>query len=123
MADEPQAEEQAEEQPADDLPEESHGNGITLDGLNSKVDSLIDAVKGLVTGGGSPAKRATKADEAAEVAEQVRTEVRKLGAEEKREAHHTGRLDQLEAAVKGLTEKAPVEYRRITTILWGDPDE
>jgi hypothetical protein len=123
VADEPQPEAPAEETPADDLPEESHGGGITLDGLNSKVDSLIDAVKGLVTGGASPKARATKADDAAEVAEQVRTEVRKLGAEEKKEAARTGRLDQLEAAVKGLVEKAPVEYRRITTILWGDPDE
>jgi hypothetical protein len=123
VADEPQPETAAEQSPEAELPEESHGGGVTLEGLNAKVDDLIGRLGDLLRGGQNPRARATKADDAAEVAEQVRTEVRKLGAEEKKEAARTGRLDQLEEAVKKLTERAPVEYRRITTILWGDPDE
>jgi hypothetical protein len=123
VADDTDAEQPAEETPDAGLPEESHGGGVTLEGLNTKVDDLIGKLADLLRGGQNPRARATKADDAAEVAEQVRTEVRKLGAEEKKEAARTGRLDQLEEAVKKLTERAPVEYRRITTILWGDPDE
>lgn len=123
MAETETAEPAAEDAPAEELPDESHGSGVTLDGLNAKVDALIDKVGDLLKGGASPKARASKADEAAGVAEQVRTEVRKLSAEEKKEAAKTGRLEQLEETIKKLTERAPVEYRRITTILWGDPDE
>jgi hypothetical protein len=103
--------------------QEDNGSGVTLEGVNDKVDSLIAKVEAFLKGGTTSKARTTKADEAAGVAEQVRTEVGKLKAEEKREAARTGRLDQLEAAVKKLAEKAPVEYRRITTMLWGDPDD
>jgi hypothetical protein len=103
--------------------EETGSGGISLDGLNSKVDNLIGKVEALLKGGTGTRSRATRADEAADVASQVRSEVGKLKTEEKREAARTGRLADLEATVKKLTEKAPVEYRRITTILWGDPDE
>lgn len=95
------------------------GSGISLDGLNSKVDNLIGKVEALLKGG---PKRTAKADEAADVAAQVRSEVGKLKTAEQAEAKRTGRMADLEAKVKQLTEVAPVEYRRITTLLWGDPD-
>lgn len=101
---------------------EDTGSGISLDGLNSKVDNLIGKVEALLKGG--PARsRASKADDAADVAEQVRSEVGKLRQAEKKEAARTGKIAELEETVKKLAERAPVEYRRITTVLWGDPDD
>jgi hypothetical protein len=102
--------------------EEDSGSGISLDGLNSKVDNLIGKVEALLKGG--PARsRASKADDAADVAAQVRSEVSKLNAAEKKEAARRGELESLKQTVQKLAEKAPVEYRRITTMLWGDPDD
>lgn len=101
---------------------EDTGSGISLDGLNSKVDNLIGKVEALLKGG-PKASRSSKADEAADVASQVRAEVGKLKTAEDKEKAHKGEIESLKATVKKLAEKAPVEYRRITSILWGDPDE
>lgn len=119
MADTETTEPEVEDQEESADAENSSSSGISLDGLNSKVDNLIGKVEALLKGG---PKRTTKADEAADVAAQVRSEVGKLKSADQAEAKRTGRMADLEAKVKQLTEVAPVEYRRITTLLWGDPD-
>jgi hypothetical protein len=118
-----QAQDPAEETEENEDPEDSGGDGVTLTGLNAKVDRLADMISNLLKGGGTKASRATKADDAADVAGQVRTEVERLRAEEERERKSSGKLAELEAKVAKITEKVPVEYRRITTLLWGEPDE
>jgi multidrug resistance efflux pump len=98
--------------------EDSGSSGLTLEGLNDKLDRVMELLKN----GASP-RRGTKADDAADVAAQVRSEVGKLRAAEKKDAAKQGELDSLRETVAKLAERAPVEYRRITTILWGDPDD
>ena len=95
-----------------------HG-GLTLQGLADKVDDLAEAVGRALKGGGS---RATQKDQSEAVAAQVREEVGKIADAEKRTKGREDRHSALEARVKVLEEKPPKEYRRITTILWGDDD-
>lgn len=91
----------------------------SLDELFAKIGALEKRL----TGQGSTPRRASKADEAADVGAQVKAEVAKLkqadDAEQRRRGN-AGRLADLEAQVKKLQEKAPVEYRKITKFLWGD---
>jgi uncharacterized protein involved in exopolysaccharide biosynthesis len=94
------------------------GNPDKVDRLEGKVDSLAEMVKKLLSGG-KPTQ--AKADEVSAVGQQVKDEVAKLQAEEKKQGRETAaskRLDALEAKIAGL-EKTPVEYRKITTFFWG----
>ena len=57
---------------------------------------------------------------------EVRAELGKLQAAEKRKAAAEGRSNQvaeLAAQVKKLTERKPREYRPITKFMWGDGDD
>lgn len=94
---------------------------LSIEAINAKLDEVMRKLSG---GARSPARGSAR-DDAADVGEQVKSEVRKLRAAEdarKRSDARDGRLADLEDKVKKLTEKAPAEYRKITQRLWGDPE-
>jgi hypothetical protein len=94
------------------------GDGdLSLAALNDKVDRLADLI------GNRPARsgRATKADDADDVARQVKDEVGKLKAHEDAQRQR-GELENLKAQVKKIAEKAPVEYRKVTRWMWGSDE-
>lgn len=93
--------------------------GSTLEKLEAKVDSLAEAVQKFLSG--NSGKRPSK-DEAAQVGEQVKQEVAKLSAAEKKNDRDSAlltKVEALEAKLAGM-EKTPVEYRKITRMIWGD---
>jgi hypothetical protein len=104
----------------DPVEPEGHA-GLTLDGLADKVDALADKVTAALTGR-PRAAGSTTAAEADEVAGQVRSELTKIKADDDRRQKTSDRIGQIEAKVKEITEKQPVEYRPITRWMWGDPE-
>ena len=118
-ADTDEAEEATTPDEVEDEKESGH-SGLTLDGLADKVDALADRVSAALTG---RPRTGTRADESEEVASQVREEVKKIKADDDRQAKANDRIGKVEAAVKKIVERAPVEYRAITKMMWGDPDE
>jgi hypothetical protein len=91
---------------------------VTLQALSDKVDSLAEAVAGL---GRTPSRRSTRADDAEDVASQVRAEVGKLKASEQRESALDARIRKIEGALRKKEERPPQEYRKLTERLWGAP--
>lgn len=86
--------------------------------LNEKVNEILSKIGSLGRG-----PRQTQADQSADVAQQVKSEVGKLKAAEDAERRRQGlrgEIDALKEQVKTLSERAPVEYRRITKWMWGD---
>ena len=102
--------------------DEGHGEhgGLTLDGLADKVDHLAEIVKDFAKG---RPRAGTQADQSAAVAEQVREEVGKIAADDRKKKAEADRLGQVERAVKAIVDRPPREYRPITKMLWGDDDE
>jgi hypothetical protein len=95
----------------------------SLADINAKIDTLMDRLKG--GRAAAPSARATRTGDPEGVADQVRTEVGKLRAADeakKRSADRDGRLAALEEKVHKIVEQAPVEYRRVTSYLWGDSE-
>ena len=88
----------------------------SLDSINEKLDSLASKIANLAKG--RPRAPATQAGgkDPDGVAEQVRSELAKVQAQQKRE----DRVSKLETAVTKLTEQPPKEYRKVTQWLWGD---
>jgi hypothetical protein len=108
---------------AEEAGEEETGgehSGLTLDGLADKVDHLAEIVKDFAKG---RPRAGTQADQSQAVAEQVREEVGKIAADDKKKQAEADRLGQVERAVKAIVDRPPREYRPITKLLWGDDDE
>lgn len=103
--------------PAGDDPGTAHP--LSMAGLNDRIDQLFDLIRGRNRGGaGAPAET--------DVAATVRAEVEKLRQADDAHRQRTGlgkRLDEVEAALKAITEKKPVEHRWITKKMWGDPSD
>lgn len=81
--------------------------------LNAKVERLFEMIR-------SGTRPAAEGAAAPDVASQVRAEVGKLRQAERAKGRND-RLTALEQSIKKLTEKAPVEYRKVTRFMWGDP--
>ena len=97
------------------------GHPDTLDGVNAKLDKLADLVEGLLSKEDSAGHPAVS-NEDRPVAEEVKEQLAQLKRAEDRKARADGqsaKVSELEGQVKKLTEKAPKEYRRITTFMWG----
>jgi hypothetical protein len=107
---------QEPEVPETDAPETEGDSGLTLEHLNDKIDRLADLIKRR-----TPSARASKADDADDVARQVKDEVGKLKAHEDAQRQR-GELENLKAQVKKIAEKAPQEYRRVTRWMWGSDE-
>lgn len=103
-----------------DASDEESERIVSITALNDKVDKLADAVAGLAKGG---TKTATKTDDAEAVRTQVRDEVARMRTAEKQERADKGLAAKVSALEKKITEKAPVEYRKITKMIWGDPSD
>lgn len=118
--DEAETEEVETEEVEGEEGEDNEGTGTsTLEKLEAKVDSLAEAVQKFISGksGNRPSK-----DEAAQVGEQVKQEVAKLSASEKKNERDSAlvrKVEALEAKLAGM-EKTPVEYRKVTRFMWGD---
>jgi hypothetical protein len=102
--------------------DESHAESTpTLEGLAAKVDGLAEKLDRLLGGPAPAVGTAAAADRS--VAQEVRDELAKLQAAEKRKqerAARDGKLDELAAKVEKITEQKPVEYRRSTRAMRWD---
>ena len=97
------------------------GHPDTLDGVNAKLDKLADLVEGLLSKEDS-AGHPGVSNEDRTVAEEVKEQLAQLKKAEDRKAraeNQSAKVAELEAKVKKVTERAPKEYRRITTFMWG----
>lgn len=108
----------AESPEISDVIEDDEGEGAPSNAeLAAKVDALADKLDRMFH-----VEHPAKGDEATDVAAQVRDEVAKLQAAEKKDRAARSKITQLENQVKKLGERAPVEYRKITTAIWGPPE-
>ena len=106
-------------------PEDGHedqdqagGAAPTLEGLNAKVDGLAAKLDRLLSGPAPAAGSPAEAERS--VAQEVRDELAKLQQAEARKresAAKAGKLADLEAKVKKITEQPPQEYRRSTRVM------
>jgi hypothetical protein len=116
------ADNEAVEQETEDQEPEEQEEPHSLSAINDKIDALAEKVERLVSRGTSRGSTGTKASEAADVAEQVRAEVSKLKTQEDASAATNDRFDKIEKGLKKLAERPPIEFRKITQMLWGDPE-
>jgi hypothetical protein len=116
-----EAQDTAAPETAEDESEGGGGHGgLTLDGLANKVDHLAEVVSNFAKG---RPRAGSQADQSEAVASQVREEVGKIAADDKKKQAEADRIGTLERQVKAVVERAPREYRPITKLLWGDDDE
>lgn len=118
MAEKP--EEKPEEKPDVSAP-------LTLSELGTFItDKVTEAVKGLTAAKDDAHDTGAKVVEAkldrkSSIAEEVRAELQKIGAEDEEKKNRASLLDRLTAVEGKVTEKPPVERRRIHKIMgWGE---
>jgi hypothetical protein len=116
------ADDEAVEQEAPETETGEQEEPHSLGAINDKIDALAEKVERLVSRGTSRGSTSTKASEAAGVAEQVRAEVGKLKSQEDASAVTSDRFDKIEKGLKKLAERPPIEFRKVTQFLWGDPE-
>lgn len=93
--------------------------------LNAKVDALAGRLEQLFTR--KPSRDPAEAEQSRSVADEVKAELAKLKAAEKAKADREaerGKLAELEAKVKHVTERPPREYRKSTRFMgWLGEDD
>lgn len=118
------------DQPETPPPAAEPEGGGTLDQRMSRVESAIDQIRAVLTGGSghAPGSATSEGDSAqaadaasADATRQAVAEIRRREAAKKRRAAEAGRLDRVEAAVQAIAEKPPREYRKATRFMrWED---
>jgi hypothetical protein len=107
------------------LPPDAPGSD-RLDSLESKVDGIIDTLKGILSGGDTPAPADPEPEVDAKT--QMKQALRELAAEERAAATKKSRADaDLDAKVDAkvaakIRERPPKEYRKVTNLVWGGDD-
>jgi hypothetical protein len=100
--------------------------GARIGTLEEKVDRILQRLGDLLPGHKAEVETAGPAGEEAPVAEQVKAELAKLKAAEDRKASkdkQSADIAELKDRVEKIKEKAPKEYRRVTTAVWGRDED
>jgi hypothetical protein len=116
---------------ADDTDTETEAEASTaelagrMDGIESKLDALIDKLSGRKDQAHAAAEQHTeeRLDRPSTIAEEIRAQLEAQRAAEAADAEkrsHADRLAAVEEKVTGMTEKTPeTPPRRIERLLWG----
>lgn len=106
----------------DDPPAGEESAGLTLAGLDAKLDRLSERLTAWMRGG---SRRPAAGDEAADVATQVRAELDRVNANTERQRRGSAlqaRIDKIEEQLKAAAEKPPVQHRKVELFMgWVDP--
>ena len=92
----------------------------SIQDLSDRIDEVFNLLRGRA------GRRGGQADDDAAVSERVKSEVARLREADAAEARRKGdddRIGKIEEGLKAITERPPVEYRKVTRFMWGDPDD